>query len=208
MQIRALRSDSEFLAFLAQNPPPPPTIKCGISKVDSTLIFEKETFLDFLKLRKLGKSYTKFTNKIGLTIHSHRATLLKNDSHIVLNFPYKDCILKGTQSKDEDKSNEIFFNEILGSDEIDVLFSPKVLQNFELISPAFAEGESLKCHESQSESRNDGVIDCHESAFPDSCNGSKDIKISSFLSILQNILEKTDIFGIYFKSRFCKSGGI
>ncbi len=112
VQIRALRSDSEFLVFLSQNPPPP-TIKCGISKVDSTLIFEKETFLDFLKLRKLGKSYTKFTNKIGLTIHSHRATLLKNDSNVVLNFPYKDCILKGAQSKDSDKSDEIFFNEIL-----------------------------------------------------------------------------------------------
>ncbi len=139
VQIRALRSDSEFLAFLSQNPPPPPTIKCGISKVDSTLIFEKETFLDFLKLRVLDSSYTRFSNKIGLSITSHTgANLLKSDSHIVLNFPYKDCILKGTQSKDSDKSNEIFFNEILGSDEIDVLFKPKVLQNFELISPAFA----------------------------------------------------------------------
>ena len=130
-----------FLAFLSQNPPPQ-TIKCGISKVDSTLIFEKETFLDFLKLRKLGKSYTKFTNKIGLSITSHTgANLLKSDSHIVLNFPYKDCILKGAQSKDEYKSNEIFFNEILGSDEIDVLFKPKVLQNFELISPSLADGD-------------------------------------------------------------------
>ena len=59
----------------------------------------------------------------------------------MLNFPYKDCILKGTQSKDEVKSDEIFFNEILGSDEIDVLFKPKVLQNFELISPSLADGD-------------------------------------------------------------------
>ena len=59
----------------------------------------------------------------------------------MLNFPYKDCILKGAQSKDEDKSDEIFFNEILGSDEIDVLFKPKALQNFELISPSLAEGD-------------------------------------------------------------------
>ena len=58
----------------------------------------------------------------------------------MLNFPYKDCILKGAQSKDEDKSNEIFFNEILGSDEIDVLFKPKVLQNFELIPPPLRMG--------------------------------------------------------------------
>ena len=63
----------------------------------------------------------------------------------MLNFPYKDCILKGAQSKDEVKSDEIFFNEILGSDEIDVLFKPKVLQNFELISPLPCGGEQDSC---------------------------------------------------------------
>ena len=59
----------------------------------------------------------------------------------MLNFPYKDCILKGAQSKDEDKSNEIFFNEILGSDEIDVLFKPKALQNFELIDSSLRDSQ-------------------------------------------------------------------
>ncbi len=59
----------------------------------------------------------------------------------MLNFPYKDCILKGAQSKDEDKSDEIFFNEILGSDEIDVLFKPKVLQNFELIDSSLRDSQ-------------------------------------------------------------------
>ncbi len=42
-------------------------------------------------------------------------------------------MLKGAQSRDEQKSKEIFFNEILASDEIDVLYSPKVLHNFEFI---------------------------------------------------------------------------
>ena len=51
----------------------------------------------------------------------------------MLNFAYKDGVIKGGQSKDEDKKNEIFFNEILAKDEIDVLFARKALQNFELI---------------------------------------------------------------------------
>ena len=57
-------------------------------------------------------------------------------NNVALNFPYKDCVLKGAQSKDSDKSDEIFFNEILASDEIDVLFKPKALQNFELVNSA------------------------------------------------------------------------
>lgn len=51
----------------------------------------------------------------------------------MLNFAYKDGILKGGQSRDEEGQNEIFFNEILAKDEIDALFEPKALQNFEVI---------------------------------------------------------------------------
>ncbi|RDU55757.1 DNA methylase [Helicobacter sp. MIT 01-3238] len=104
--------------------------------IDSALVFQKERFLDFLKLRILDSSYTKFANKIGLSLHSDllKNALLKGQAKVALNFPYKDCVLKGAQSKDSDKSDEIFFNEILASDEIDILFKPKALQNFKLIS--------------------------------------------------------------------------
>ena len=106
------------------------------TSIDSALIFQKERFLDFLKLRILDSSYTKFANKIGLSINSDllKNALLKGQAKIALNFPYKDCVLKGAQSKDSDKSDEIFFNEILASDEIDILFKPKALQRFELVS--------------------------------------------------------------------------
>ncbi|HNY45022.1 MAG TPA: site-specific DNA-methyltransferase, partial [Bacteroidales bacterium] len=43
--------------------------------------------------------------------------------------PFKDCILEGGQSREEDKREEIFFNEILAQDEITQLFEPKVLTN-------------------------------------------------------------------------------
>ncbi len=95
------------------------------------MIFKKDEFLNFLDLRLLSASYTSFSNKIGLGVAEKK--FLKNSQDIVLNFPFKDCVLKGGQSKDEDKSTELFFNNILAKSEIDVLFSPKVLNNFELI---------------------------------------------------------------------------
>ncbi|MCA9733490.1 site-specific DNA-methyltransferase, partial [candidate division KSB1 bacterium] len=42
---------------------------------------------------------------------------------------FKDCILEGGQSREEQKREEIFFNEILAQDEITQLLEPKVLTN-------------------------------------------------------------------------------
>jgi adenine-specific DNA-methyltransferase len=48
---------------------------------------------------------------------------------VALVWPYKDCILEGGQSREEQKREEIFFNEILAQDEITQLLEPKVLTN-------------------------------------------------------------------------------
>lgn len=95
------------------------------------MIFKKDEFLNFLDLRLLSHSYTSFSNKIGLGVSEKK--FLKNSENVVLNFPFKDCVLKGSQSKDDDKNTELFFNNILAKSEIDVLFAPKVLNKFELI---------------------------------------------------------------------------
>jgi hypothetical protein len=50
----------------------------------------------------------------------------------VLVFPYKDCVLEGGQDKEEQKRNEIFYNETLAPDEITRLFDAKALGNFKL----------------------------------------------------------------------------
>lgn len=42
-------------------------------------------------------------------------------------FPYKDCLLEGGQTKEEQKRTEIFYNETLAFDEVDSLRQPKVL---------------------------------------------------------------------------------
>ena len=122
----AIDSNRELLSFLLENAE---FRERFFTRVDSVAVFEKDKFLDFLKLRMLNKSYTAFSNKIGLQLESS----FENTSKVVLNFPFKDCVLKGTQSRDEQKSKEIFFNEVLARSEIDILFSPKALQNFELI---------------------------------------------------------------------------
>ncbi|MCI7411700.1 site-specific DNA-methyltransferase [Helicobacter bilis] len=99
---------------------------------NNTYIFKLNDFLTFLDLRNLSGSFTSYTNKIGLGFKTK--SFLKTNNEVVLNFAYKDGVLKGGQSKDEkQKTKEIFFNEILAKDEIDVLFARKALQNFELI---------------------------------------------------------------------------
>ncbi|EAK5824808.1 site-specific DNA-methyltransferase [Campylobacter jejuni] len=95
------------------------------------LIFKINEFLTFLDLKNLSGSFTSYANKIGLA--NKTKSLLKTNNEVVLNFAFKDGIIKGGQSKDEQKTQEIFFNEILAYDEIDVLFDKKALQNFELI---------------------------------------------------------------------------
>lgn len=94
------------------------------------LIFKLNDFLSFLDLRNLGGSYTSYVSKIGL---ASKTKFLKANNEVVLSFAFKDGVIKGSQSKDQDKQNEIFFNEVLAKDEIDVLFAPKALHNFELL---------------------------------------------------------------------------
>ena len=76
-------------------------------------------------------SYTSYSNKIGLI---KKDSFIKKFDDVVLSFPHKDCILEGGQSKDDDKSKENFFNNIINSDDIDRLAEPKVLTNIKRYS--------------------------------------------------------------------------
>lgn len=91
-------------------------------------IFNINTFIDYVQDKNFyDSSYTKFRNKIGLTIDGK---FLKGRGEVALVWPYKDCILEGGQTKEEEKRKEIFFNEVLAQDEIDRLLDPKVMTNF------------------------------------------------------------------------------
>lgn len=95
------------------------------TNINNILVFKQDEFTFYLKKKNyLNSSYTKFDNKIGFNCYKEL------NNNVVLNFPYKDCILEGGQNREEDKRQEIFFNEILAKKEIKRLFEPKVLTNF------------------------------------------------------------------------------
>lgn len=95
--------------------------------VKGTLVFNQNLFVQFLEQKNyLNDSYTQYKNKVGLTIDGK---YLKQRNEVALVWPFKDCILEGGQSREEDKREEIFFNEILAQDEITQLLELKVLTN-------------------------------------------------------------------------------
>jgi adenine-specific DNA-methyltransferase len=91
-------------------------------------VFNLNTFIAFVSQKNfLDNSYTRFRNRIGLTIGGKH---LRERGDVALVWPYKDCVLEGGQTKEEEKRKEIFFNEVLAEDEISRLLSPKVLTGF------------------------------------------------------------------------------
>lgn len=95
--------------------------------VAGVTVFNQTLFIQFMEQKNyLNDSYTKYKNKIGLTINNK---FIKQHNEVSLVWPYKDCILEGGQSREEDKREEIFFNEVLAQDEITKLLDPKVLTN-------------------------------------------------------------------------------
>lgn len=98
------------------------------SDVKGTLAFKTADFVAYIEDKNfLNDSYTRFKNKIGLTIDGR---FLGERGEVALTWPFKDCVLEGGMTKEDQKRKEIFFNEILAQDEIDKLFAPKVLTNW------------------------------------------------------------------------------
>jgi adenine-specific DNA-methyltransferase len=97
-------------------------------EIEGHWIFNTNSFIDYISQKNfLDNSYTRFRNRIGLTIGEK---YLRERGEVALVWPYKDCVLEGGQTKDEEKRKEIFFNEVLAQDEINRLLDPKVLTNF------------------------------------------------------------------------------
>ncbi len=130
-------------------------------KIKDVYVFNIQDFKFFLDESKVDNSYTQYANKIGL---SDNSGLLENRSEVVLDFPFKDCVLEGGQSTEEgtdtsfefsdktgkyeessEKRNEIFFNQVLAHDEIDRLFDRKALVNWKRFSKdSKKNGEAVK----------------------------------------------------------------
>ncbi len=98
-------------------------------EVNWITLFDQKKFIQLINNKQfLPDSYTAYKNKIGLVNGDDE--YISGSNEVVLNRPYKDCILAWCQDKEDAKRNEIFYNEILWSDQIDRLLDPKVFTNF------------------------------------------------------------------------------
>ena len=124
-----LKLDPELLKLLLKDDK---AKKHFFSEVDGIAVFDKAKFQKFVSNKQfLPDSFTAFKNKIGLTANGEYLT---EANEVVLDFPYKDSVLEGGQTKEDQKRQEIFWNETLAPDEIDRLFEPKVLTNWKKFS--------------------------------------------------------------------------
>ena len=124
----SLRLDSSLLSLLLNDEV---TRKHFFCEVDNVVVFDKVKFQRFISNKQfLPDSFTRFKNKIGLSYDGGGD--LTETNEVVLDFPFKDCVLQGGQKKEEKdkKRPEKFWNETLASDEIDRLFESKVLVNW------------------------------------------------------------------------------
>jgi adenine-specific DNA-methyltransferase len=67
-------------------------------KIKDAYVFKTNDFRFFIEENKVDNSYTAYKNRIGLT---DGKKFLKDTNDVVLDFPYKDCVLEGGQSTEE-----------------------------------------------------------------------------------------------------------
>ena len=119
----AMQMDSALIHQLLSNDS---TKERFFKKVDGVYVFDKIGFAWVINNREfLPDSYTRFKNKIGLA--DENGDMISTSGKVELVFPYKDCVLEGGQTKEDQKRQEIFYNETLAPDEVDRLLEPKVL---------------------------------------------------------------------------------
>lgn len=120
----ALKLDKDLLKLLFSNDK---MKKVFFTDIEGVFIFDKDKFIRFVSNKQfLPDSYTAFKNKIGLTVDDE---FISEKKDVVLSWPYKDCVLEGGMTKEDQKRDEIFQNETLAPDEISYLLEPKVFTN-------------------------------------------------------------------------------
>lgn len=121
----AMQMDAKLIKALYANEE---TRKHFFTDVEGIAVFDKVGFGWVINNREfLPDSYTRYKNKIGLVNNKGEYISASNDVELV--FPYKDCVLEGGQTKEDQKRSEIFYNETLAPDEVDRLLYPKVFTN-------------------------------------------------------------------------------
>ncbi|MFC2062292.1 DNA methyltransferase, partial [Elusimicrobiota bacterium] len=105
-------------------------------KIKDVYVLKQNDLKFYIDENKMDNSYTQYQNKIGLRVGNK---LLTERNEVVLDWPFKDCVLKGGMTKEDQKRKEIFFNEILAKDEIDRLEDKKAFVNWKRYTTKGAE---------------------------------------------------------------------
>lgn len=117
-------ANAELLALLMQDER---LKEAFFRQVAGVTVFERKRLALFLEQKSfLADSYTRYSKKIGLRCGGK---YMSQNTDIELVWPYKDCMLEGGQTREEQQRNEIFFNQTLAQDEITQLKEPKALTN-------------------------------------------------------------------------------
>lgn len=103
-----------------------------IIDIDGDKVIKVNDLIEIFEMNEYwDDSYTAYENKIGLTSNGK---FLSDNTDIVLDFPYKDTVLKASMSKEEREKKDLlpeepFLNEKIARAEIDTLFDNKILTN-------------------------------------------------------------------------------
>ena len=89
------KTDEKLIELLLDNPE---TRAKFFLKIKDVYVFKTSDFKFYLNENKIDNSYTQYENRIGLT---SKGKFLKDSNDVVLDFPYKDCVLEGGQSTEE-----------------------------------------------------------------------------------------------------------
>ena len=121
----AMQMDADLIKLLLANED---TKRRFFKEIDGIQVFDKVGFGWVINNRQfLPDSYTRYKNQIGLM--NENGEYIAASGKVELVFPYKDCVLEGGQTKEDQKRPEIFYNETLAPDEVDRLLYPKAFTN-------------------------------------------------------------------------------
>lgn len=76
-------------------------------------------------------NHTDYPTKIGLNSNDDKNFLIAHHG-VVLNWPYKDCVLEGKQTKETAKGDETFLHIVEDAEKISQLLEPKEFSNLKL----------------------------------------------------------------------------
>lgn len=98
--------------------------------INEAIIFNVNKLIELIETNNYWQdSYTKYSKKIGLTANGR---FIDESTEVVLDFPYKDTVLKAGMTKEDLSKNDLrpdepFLNEVIAKEEIDVLLDKKLL---------------------------------------------------------------------------------